>query len=47
MFIIIGGVFILPLIGGQLGIDLNIFSWLVGGPVDYLIRAILKLTGVI
>lgn len=47
MFIIIGGVFILPLIGGQLGIDLNIFSWLVRGPVDYLIKAILTLTGLI
>lgn len=47
MFIIIGCLFILPLIGGQLGVDLNIFSWLVGVPVDYLIRLILSLTGLI
>jgi Zn-dependent protease len=47
MFILIGGLFILPLIGNQLGVDLNIFSWLLSGPVDYLIRVILNLTGLI
>ncbi len=47
MFIILGALFILPLIGGQLGINLNIFSWLVGVPVDYLIGLILKLTGLL
>jgi Zn-dependent protease len=47
MFIILGGMFILPLIGGQLGLDLNIFSWLVGIPVDYLIGLILKVTGLL
>lgn len=47
MFIILGGLFILPLIGGQLGVDLNIFSWLVGVPVDYLIGLILKVTGLL
>ena len=47
MFILIGCLFILPLIGKQLGIDLDIFSWLVGVPVDYLIRLILRLAGLI
>lgn len=47
MFIIIGALFILPLLGGQLGINLNIFPWLLGGPVDYLIELILKVTGLI
>ena len=47
MFIIIGCLFILPLIGGQLGLDLNIFSWLVGVPVNYIIRLIHSLTGLI
>jgi Zn-dependent protease len=47
MFIILGGMFILPLVGGKLGVDLNIFSWLVGVPVDYLIGLILKLTGLL
>lgn len=45
MFIIIGALFILPLIGGQLGINLNIFSWLLAGPVDYLIELIASIAG--
>jgi Zn-dependent protease len=45
MFIIIGGLFILPLLGGQMGLDLNIFSWLLSGPVDYLISLIAVLAG--
>lgn len=45
MFIIIGFLFILPLIGGQLGMDLNIFSWLLSGPVDYLIGLIAVIAG--
>lgn len=45
MFIIIGGLFILPLIGSQLGLDLNIFSWLLGGPIDYLIELIASIAG--
>lgn len=45
LFILLGLLFILPLIGGRLGIDLNIFSWLLGAPVDYLIQIILTLAG--
>jgi hypothetical protein len=45
MFIIIGGLFILPLIGSHMGLDLNIFSWLLGGPVDYLIQLIASVAG--
>lgn len=45
MFIIIGGLFILPLIGGQLGLDLNIFSWLLSGPIDYLLELIARIAG--
>lgn len=45
MFILLGGVFVLPLLGNQMGVDLNIFSWLLSGPVDYLIRLILQITG--
>ena len=45
MFIIIGGLFILPLVGSQLGVDLNIFSWLLSGPVDYLIELIASVAG--
>ncbi len=44
-FIIIGALFILPLLGGRLGVNLNIFSWLIGGPVNFLIELIAALTG--
>lgn len=45
MFIIIGGLFILPFIGSHMGLDLNIFSWLLGGPVNYLIQLIASIAG--
>lgn len=45
LFIIIGALFILPLLGGRLGVNLNIFSWLIGGPVNFLIELIAALTG--
>ena len=36
LFILIGLIFILPMLGAQLGLDLNIFGWLVGGPLEFL-----------
>ena len=45
MVIILGAVFILPWIGGKLGIDLNVFWWLVGRPAQALMRAIFTVTG--
>jgi len=45
LFILVGLLFILPMVGGQLGFDLNIFPWLIGPPVDYLIDLIASLTG--
>ncbi|GEP59560.1 site-2 protease family protein [Reyranella soli] len=45
MMIVIGLIFILPLIGSQLGQNLNVIGWLLGGPVDSIIDAILRLTG--
>jgi Zn-dependent protease len=45
MLIIIGLLFIVPMVGAQLGRDLNIVGWLLGGPVDAVIGAILRLTG--
>ena len=45
LFIIIGALFLLPWLGGRLGVDLNIFRWLIGAPVNYLIRVIATLTG--
>ena len=45
LFIIIGALFILPYIGGRLGVDLEIFPWLIGAPVHFLIGVIATLTG--
>ena len=46
MVIILAGVFILPWIGGKLGMELDIFWWMVGEPAAYLMRLILSITGV-
>ncbi len=40
LFILIGVIFILPMIGRQIGFDLNLFVWLVGGPAGYLVELI-------
>ena len=45
MMIIIGLLFVLPIIGDQLGRNLNVIGWLLGGPVDTIIDAILRFTG--
>jgi Zn-dependent protease len=45
MAIIIGLLFLLPMVGAQLGRDLNVVAWLLGGPVDAIIGTILQLTG--
>jgi Zn-dependent protease len=45
MLIMIGLLFILPTIGAQIGINLNVVGWLLRGPVDWTIRTILRLTG--
>ncbi len=36
MLIIIGLVFLLPMLGRQVGLDLNLFYWLVGKPLEWL-----------
>jgi hypothetical protein len=33
------------MLGVQLGMDLNIVGWLLGGPVDAIIGTILRITG--
>ena len=45
IFILIGALFLLPMLGRQIGINLDIFPWLIGPPVDYLIRFIATVTG--
>jgi Zn-dependent protease len=46
MLIIIGALFILPMLGTQLGVDLNVVGWLISGPVDAVIRIILHIAGI-
>ena len=43
--ILIGVIFILPLIGSQLGFDLNIFSVLIWTPVSWMLPAFTALAG--
>jgi len=43
--IIVGLLVILPMIGAQLGVDLNVMSWLLSGPENAVVMAILHVTG--
>jgi Zn-dependent protease len=39
-------VFLLPFLGSRLGLDLNIFWWLVGRPAEYLMNGVLTAFGI-
>ncbi|MBL8690380.1 MAG: site-2 protease family protein [Rhodospirillaceae bacterium] len=45
ILLVIGVLFLLPLIGRQLGINLSISPWLIEAPVEYLLRVIVTLAG--
>ena len=45
MLIIIFLLFILPMVGSQLGMDLNVLTWLISGPADSIIGIIVRITG--
>jgi Zn-dependent protease len=45
MLILIGLLFILPMVGAQLGRNWNVLGWLLGRPVDAVIETILRITG--
>mgnify|MGYP006919319317 CR=1 FL=1 len=45
LFIIIGLLFLLPMVGREIGMNLNIFPWLIGGPVSFLIEVIAGVAG--
>ena len=47
LFILIGLIFILPILGRQIGTDLNIFRWLVLGPLEFLRGVLLHGVGLI
>jgi Zn-dependent protease len=44
--ILLGIIFLLPMLGRQIGLDLNIFRWLVGIPLTWLTPVFLRLAGV-
>ncbi|MFQ5957785.1 MAG: site-2 protease family protein [Alphaproteobacteria bacterium] len=45
MLILIGLLFVVPLIGAQFGVDANVFVWLVGPPIEMLLGFIIAVTG--
>jgi Zn-dependent protease len=45
MMILIALIFLLPVIGMQMGVDLNVISYLITTPTEMVLRAILWLTG--
>lgn len=45
MMILIGLLFFLPMLGAQMGLDLNIISRLIGAPTEAIIWTIVRLTG--
>jgi hypothetical protein len=45
MMILITLLFFLPMLGAQMGVDLNIISRLIGAPTEAIIWAIVQVTG--
>lgn len=45
MMILLGLIFLLPLIGTQMGLDLNILRWILGPASDYLLQLVATVTG--
>jgi len=45
LMIVVAALFILPMAGARLGVELNVFRWLVGVPAKFLIENILFVTG--
>jgi len=45
IFILLGVIFLLPYLGERIGVDLNVFWWLVGGPAEALMEGIFLLVG--
>ncbi len=43
--IIIGVIFLLPMLGREVGLDLNVFYWIVGVPVEWLLTFFVTLAG--
>lgn len=45
IFVIIGALFLLPWVGGQIGVDLDVFGWLIHDPTIEIMRFIWGLVG--
>lgn len=45
ILIVIGGLFLLPWLGNQVGLDLDIFSWLIEEPASAVISTLMSLAG--
>ena len=45
IFIVIGGLFLLPMLGNLIGLDLNVFGWLIGAPTRAVIDFVVGVTG--
>jgi len=45
LIILLAALFLLPYLGDQIGVDLNIFYWLVGAPTEFLMRVFLTIFG--
>lgn len=45
MVILLALIFLLPLIGNQIGVNLNILGWILGPASDYLLHLVVTLTG--
>jgi Zn-dependent protease len=46
IFIVLGAIFLLPWIGGKMGLDLNLFRWLVIIPASHLQDLIVMVAGI-
>ncbi len=46
LFIVIGAIFLLPMLGDSIGINLNVFEWLILGPIEWLLPYFWALGGV-
>ncbi|MDP6173415.1 MAG: site-2 protease family protein [Rhodospirillales bacterium] len=46
IFIILGVIFVLPWLGRELGVDLNVFHWLIGMPAQFLMGLMGQLVGI-
>lgn len=45
IFIVLGLLFLLPFLGEQIGFDLDVFGWVIGGPTTALVQMIATFTG--